>query len=85
MNYLYLLSQTENCGYDTYDSCVVCSTSPQEAVKIRPDERKWDETYKYGWIGDWAITIDSVKCELIGIADESIEVETIIIKSYNAG
>lgn len=33
---LYLISQTENIGYDTYDSAVVCAESEEEAKNIYP-------------------------------------------------
>ena len=33
---LYLLTQTENTGYDTYDSCVVIANTEEEAKLIHP-------------------------------------------------
>ena len=55
--YLWLLSQTENGGYDTYDSCVVAAVDEQSAKRIRPsgsgefDERRqiWAYKGKDGW------------------------------------
>lgn len=35
---LYLLSQDINDGWDTYDSCVVCAKSEEEARLIHPSE-----------------------------------------------
>ena len=33
---LFLISQNENSGYDTYDSAVVCAESEEDAKKICP-------------------------------------------------
>lgn len=35
---LYLLEQEENCGYDTYDSCVVASPNEATAKTIHPSD-----------------------------------------------
>jgi hypothetical protein len=39
---LYLVTRNENdhIGYDEYDSCVVCATSPEEAITIHPSFEK---------------------------------------------
>ncbi len=49
---LYLLSQSYRSGYDTYDSCVVCAESEDEAKYIHPSRfvthyrgEKWYGTY----------------------------------------
>lgn len=49
---IYLLSQDRNSWYDTYDSCVVCAESEEEARTIHPSEfvthyrdGKWYWTY----------------------------------------
>jgi hypothetical protein len=41
---LYLITRNENddAGYDEYDSCVVCATSPEEAIAIHPSTVKGD-------------------------------------------
>ena len=43
MLYLYLLTQEEHKGYDTFDSCVVAAYSKDEAVKIHPFLHRFDE------------------------------------------
>ena len=84
--YLYLISQDENNGYDTYDSAVVCAGSEAEAIKIHPSGYKnrkeiwWEERLD---LYDWT-TPDNVKVKLIGIADESIP-QGIVCASFNAG
>lgn len=40
---LYLISQTENIGYDTYDSAVVCAESEEEAKNIYPSIILYEE------------------------------------------
>ena len=73
---LYLLSQTDNNGYDTYDSCVVAAESEREAAKIAPGD--WAD----GWSA-WAASPDTVEVTLLGI---SIDDESgIILSSFNAG
>lgn len=93
----YLLTQTENEGYDTYDSCVVCAESEDEAKRIFPDEYCiWNES-KCGWVWknpvdhdaecrvtDWATRLESVHCKLIGTAAQGIE-KGVVIASFNAG
>ena len=38
---LYKLSQTENRGWDTFDSCVVCAKNEDDAKSITPDEEEF--------------------------------------------
>jgi len=76
---LYILRQDTNNDYDTYDACVVCAENPEEAIKISPSSNEWG--YKYT---SWAFKIEEVKCQLIGIADPSIE-KGIVLASFNAG
>ena len=78
---LYLLWQTKNNGYDTYDSCVVCATSVEEAIKIRPDgeettelPERWDT-----WVG-----LKDVKVAFIGTASAELLIG-VICASFNAG
>jgi hypothetical protein len=82
---LYLISQTENQCYDTYDSAVVAAPTEDDARlwipgegKSTPDSRNW----KHGW-NDWCKSPDAVKVELIGISNQNEE--GIILASFNAG
>ena len=91
---LYLLTQDTVRGYDTYDSCVVCAESEEEAQKIVPcsyyqyiDGVLCDtiigrpiDKYDLGWPSHQS----EVKVKLIGIADPSVE-KGVVIASYNAG
>lgn len=72
---LYLISQTVNSDYDTYDSAIVAADSEQEA--------KETQVGTYGNYGTWAAP-ELVSVQLIGTADESIK-KGIILASFNAG
>lgn len=74
---LYLLTQNENSGYATFDSCIVCAESEVNAKEIPPSP------VNYIWnSGEWASSTENVKCELIGTAKEGLK-EGVIIASYN--
>ncbi len=69
---LYLISQTENEDYDTYDSAVVCAETAAEAKVIHPgDDEEYNLTdinnYKFSWAHP-----DDEHVKLIGIADKNI-------------
>ena len=94
---LYLISQTENNGYDTYSDAVVCAENEDDARHIHPSEY-----YKYHdgklWFqfpdgtereekyddGGWAHP-DNVKAELIGTATDDVEVGKVVCASFHAG
>lgn len=96
---LYLISQEENNGYDTYDSAVVAAASEAEAKRIDPSGfRRWD-SIKEAWMfryadgtekpegkydfNSWVSHPDNVKAEYIG---ESARVEAgLVLASFNAG
>lgn len=47
---IYLLSQTENDGYDTYDSCVVIAENEEEAKTIHPaNNEHYNNEYYYNY------------------------------------
>jgi len=78
MKYLYLLSQSQTRGYDTYDSCVVCAESEEAAKQINPDG-EWNKSYRA-----WCKTPEDVTIECLGVAKPSLQVG-VIISSFNAG
>ena len=71
---IYLLSQTERNGYDTYDSCVVIATSDEEARNVSIKQ------LTFGWVDD----LTKIDCELIGTALPTTQVG-IVLSSFNAG
>ena len=70
---LYLISQSVNYDYDTYDSAVVCAATPEAARLIIPCS-----------IESWA-SPDNVDVDFIGIATADIPENSIICSSFNAG
>ena len=82
---LYLISQTENEGYDTYDSAVVYAETAEQARMIHPDGKKeWDGTVRPNtWSNTWCDD-KHVKVELIGKA-ASVSLCAVVCASFNAG
>ena len=78
---LYFLSQNDNNGYDTHDSCVVCAENEADAVTIDPDGEPFKEGKRWS---SWALSAVAISCTEIGEANESQE-RGVIIASYNAG
>jgi hypothetical protein len=79
---LYLLSQTENTGYDTYDSCVVAADNEKEAKTMHPngyDVIPFKDDY-FSWTND----PDNVDCMKIGTATKEMK-RGVICASYHAG
>jgi hypothetical protein len=92
---LYLISQMENTGYDTFNAAVVAAESETEARRIHPDENhKWNDFSKKwendqgrpsspDWLG-WASTPDKVSVSLIGEAASGIDAG-VVLASFQAG
>jgi hypothetical protein len=81
IDYLYLLTQDENNGYDTYDSAIVCATSEEDARRINPaGQEYWDKSYSL-----WASSPDKVTVTRIGIATVNYKPNSVILASFNAG
>jgi hypothetical protein len=79
---LYLLSQTVNIDWDTYDSCVVAARGPKSAVKFHPNGGLASEDVDMRY-STWC-HIKDVKVVLIGKAHKSIK-EGVVLASFNAG
>lgn len=87
MKYLYLIWQTVNNNYDTYDSAVVVAESEDEAKKIHPsnyDGREVELKSSGNEYWSWCY-LEDVQVKKIGVADESQYNERVICASYNAG
>lgn len=92
---LYLISQTQADGYDTYDSAVVCAESEDQARNVDPSEpyiggggavmtrKLWKDRY-----GDeyalWCSGPEHVTVKYIGEAAPGLEIG-VICASFNAG
>ena len=84
---LYLLTQTEHNGYDTYDACIVCAENEEDAKTISPvyNYDTKDNTFRedHTW-DEWASKIEFITCKEIGEANSNIP-RGLILDSYNAG
>lgn len=76
---LYLLKQSDNTGYDTYDALVVCAADKAAACLIHPYSDGWEDP-----IGVWALRPENVQVTYLGQADSSIAAG-IVLASFNAG
>lgn len=75
---IYLISQTKNNAYDTYDAAVVCAESEEEARKMRPTNDMPDDWVKY----DWAEP-EYVQVKLLGTAADGVT--GVLLASFIAG
>lgn len=89
---IYLLSQSKNTGYDTWDSCVVIAKDEEEARMTHPYYRFFnddpnDEYNNWDGInrnyGGWC-NARYVAVELIGTAVDGME-RQVVCSSFNAG
>lgn len=74
---IYLLTQGDNRGYDTYDSCVVYAESEDLARLITPGFSK------FGY-SNWAYSPESVDVQYLGEASLDADAGE-ILASFNAG
>ena len=83
---LYLISQTENEGYDTYDSAVVCAETEEQAQMIHPGHLIHPDVVWDGKAVQWGTWCDAeqVKVQLVGSAVPGTKLGTVICSSFNA-
>lgn len=90
---LYLLTDNTPGGYDTYDSCVVCAESPEEAKTYHPNgserwiNNKWiyPDSPDLNWKDTSWTTPDNITATLIGNANTNNVIPGVVIASFNAG
>lgn len=79
---LWVISQSERVGWDTYDSAVVAAPSEKEARQIHPAGGIGPEEW---WVWDnWASTPEAVRVKYLGEAHEG-QIAGVIVASFNAG
>lgn len=79
---LWVLRQTKNNDYDTYDSAVVAAETEEEARRVHPDGRLlWDGT-SAGRYDSWC-GAESVSVAYLGETDRDIK--GVVVASFNAG
>lgn len=76
--FLWLLTQGENRGYDTFDSIVVAADTEEDAKQLLPN------SYATWGSRRWADSPDGVYAEKIGVT-QSHRKGDVIIASFNAG
>lgn len=76
---IYLVSRTDDWGYDDWDSFVVAASDEETARNTRPDG-VWKDGRAYGWVP--LSKVDTLKVELIGTTETH---DGVILASYNAG
>lgn len=82
---LYLISQTKNTDYDTYDSAVVCAPDEETARNMNPadGQQMTIENWKNPW-SSWCSSPEQVTVQYLGEASPSIN-PGVICASFNAG
>lgn len=78
---LFLLSQEENTGWDTHDSCVVVAKDIESAKRILPV----DYLTTFAECSTWASKPENVIAKEIGTANAGYKEGQVIITSFNAG
>ena len=78
---LYLLTQNQNRGYNTYDRLVVCADTPELAALVLPySTMEWGNRYS-----SWCSSPRHVTVTLLGTAAMNIEKDSLVLSSFNAG
>ena len=93
---IYRVTRTDDWGYDDYSDFVCVAPDEETARKIAPEAIvKYNMSYDpvqflddpKAWVWGWveADKIDTLKVELIGVANESYSSIQILCASYHAG
>ena len=81
---LYLISQSDNNNYDTYNAAVVAAPDESVARTLKPSDgtviMDWSEFDLFTWVR----SPDQVKVKLIGTATPE-QKQGLILASFNAG
>lgn len=80
---LFLIFQTENKDYDTYDQAVVCAADAEAARMIHPGREDWLKPLPRAFTS-WAYSPQGVHVALIGDAAPHMK-PGIVCASFNAG
>jgi hypothetical protein len=86
---LWLITQSVNNGYDTYDCAVVAAATSDEACAIHPTGEVFGSiTYKprsywHSVFSDWVSSPDQVEATHIGTTD--LPAGTVVCASFNSG
>lgn len=81
---LYLVSQSANDKYDTYDSFVCAAPTEDIAGNMNPRDGEpvnWEHIKKHPY-SEWAFKVTNIRVEYLG---ETEKPQGVICASYNAG
>ena len=81
---LWLIQQSENDDYDTYDSAIVAADTEDEAKRIHPGGWDWDENGDMWQSHTWCKSPDAVTVTCVGRAGALVE-RGVLLASFNAG
>ena len=81
---LFLISQTENDDYDTYDSAVVCAPDEDAARLMDPGKDNGTPADFGRQYSSWCSSADKVTVQLIGDAAPGLPLG-VVCSSFNAG
>lgn len=81
---IYLISQSKNTGYDTFDSAVVAAPDALEASTIHPSGSKREGLWSSHWSMTWVSRPIDVNVKCLGMANPGTEAG-VICASFNAG
>lgn len=89
---IYLVSQNDNDGWDTFDSFVCYAPNEEVAKKMLPNvgvllkpNEYWNKDGKHdNKYSTWAMNINSITVKLLGSNAEITE-SGVILASFNAG
>ena len=81
---LFLISQTDNNDYDTFDSAVVCAPDEDSARQMDPGGENGAPADFGRRYGTWCSSADKVTVKLIGDAAPGLPLG-VVCASFNAG
>ena len=74
---LFLISQNQITGWDTYDAAVVAAPDEETAKQIHPDGSGWDDS-------SWCSAPEHVSVRYLGEATGDVE-QGVVCASFNQG
>lgn len=92
--YIYLISQSDNTDYNTYDSAIVVAENEEQAKRITPEANTLDQDGNFGEFNanpwkqseTWAYNISFVEVKKIGICtDSNYKAGDLVLANFNAG
>ena len=77
---IYLVTQTKNQDYGTYDSFICYAKTEEDARNMTPEGKAFNEFRIYSWCSNQ----NHANVKFIGISEDA-DKEEVILASFNAG